>query len=153
MKLLQLGEYYRQTHKNTTSLVKISLRLTSIFLSFIQLFPTPCENPHYHLPDVVRMQKAGAVPALKACGSDAAGADLRLWIHPRLHNYSCILQIFNFSFRCKKRPASAEMSTLEESGHRWDSGTVKPEDVASPGSQSVSTGLQQGQRLRLSRCP
>ena len=120
MKLLQLGEYYRQTHKNTTSLVKISLRLTSIFLSFIQLFPTPCENPHYHLPDVVRMQKAGAVPALKACGSDAAGADLRLWIHPRLHNYSCILQIFNFAFRCKKRPvdrnflSSGEMSTLEE---------------------------------------
>ena len=31
MRLLQLGEYYRQTHKNTTSLVKISLRLTSIF--------------------------------------------------------------------------------------------------------------------------
>ena len=38
MKLLQLGEYYRQTHKNTTSLVKISLRLTSISL-FYSTFP------------------------------------------------------------------------------------------------------------------
>ena len=38
MKLLQLGEYYRQTHKNTTSLVKISLRLTIIFL-FYSTFP------------------------------------------------------------------------------------------------------------------
>ena len=84
----------------------------AMFLSFIQLFPTPCENPHYHLPDVVRMQKAGAVPALKACGSDAAGADLRLWIHPRLHNYSCILQIFNFAFRCKKRPADRNFYPL-----------------------------------------
>ena len=106
MRLLQLGEYYRQTHKNTTSLVKISLKLTSIFLSFIQLFPTPCENPHYHLPDVVRMQKAGAVPALKACGSDAAGADLRLWIHPRLHKYSIVsLKFFILPLDAKNAPS------------------------------------------------
>ena len=39
MRLLQLGEYYRQTHKNTTSLVKISLRLTSIFSLFYSTFP------------------------------------------------------------------------------------------------------------------